>query len=280
MAVHVPLSLEAQAEARLLMLSANNLLSPASGRSIVTPTQDIILGVYYLTDVRDGLMGEGNYFSGIEDVLIALDHKVVHLNARIRLKKQPEWTIESDDEKWFETSPGRVLFNSILPEKLRFINKQFGKKAIGKLIDDAYDVISRSEIVRILDDIKTLGYHWSTVSGISFGVQSIIIPPEKDEITAETIDDDEDLKSEYEMGILTQDEYLYRKEMLWSEASRKISENILVHMERDNPIRMMVDSGARGSKSQMGQMAGIRGLMSDPSGRIIDYPLQPTSVKA
>lgn len=273
MAVHVPLSLEAQAEARLLMLSANNLLSPASGRPIVTPTQDIILGVYYLTDVRDGLMGEGNYFSGIEDVLIALDHKVVHLNARIRLKKQPEWNIESDDEKWFETSPGRVLFNSILPEKLRFINKQFGKKAIGKLIDDAYDVISRSEIVRILDDIKTLGYHWSTVSGISFGVQSIIIPPEKDEITAETIDDDEDLKSEYEMGILTQDEYLYRKEMLWSEASRKISENILVHMERDNPIRMMVDSGARGSKSQMGQMAGIRGLMSDPSGRIIDYPI-------
>jgi DNA-directed RNA polymerase subunit beta' len=273
MAVHVPLSLEAQAEARLLMLSANNLLSPASGRPIVTPTQDIILGIYYLTDLRDGLKGEGAYFSDIEDVLIALNHKVVHLNARIRLKKQMEWNIDNDDEHWFETSPGRVLFNSILPEKLRFINKQLGKKAIGKLIDDAYDVITRSEIVGMLDGIKSLGYHWSTVSGISFGVQSIIIPPEKKEITEKTVVEDDELKSEFEMGILTQEEYLYRKEILWSDASRRISDNILDHMAHENPIRMMVDSGARGSKSQMGQMAGIRGLMSDPSGRIIDYPI-------
>ncbi|WP_286845837.1 MULTISPECIES: DNA-directed RNA polymerase subunit beta' [Aminobacterium] len=273
MAVHVPLSLEAQAEARLLMLSANNLLSPASGRPIVTPTQDIILGIYYLTDLRDGLKGEGDYFSNIEDVLVALNHKVVHLNAKIRLKKDPAWNVESEDDRWIETSPGRALFNSILPEKLRFMNKQFGKKAIGKLIDEAYDVISRSELVRMLDGIKSLGYHWSTVSGISFGVKSIIIPPEKEEITREAAEEDEELMSEYEMGILTQEEYLFRKEILWSDAARRISDSILDNMAHENPIRMMVDSGARGSKSQMGQMAGIRGLMSDPSGRIIDYPI-------
>ncbi|MDR2179770.1 MAG: DNA-directed RNA polymerase subunit beta' [Synergistaceae bacterium] len=299
MAVHVPLSIEAQAEARLLMLSANNLLSPASGRPVVTPTQDIVLGIYYLTDTHEGLMGEGMHFSSEEDVLSAFDHGVVHLNARIWLKMNPDWAVIPEGRRKYrgskgkaliaeetkkvkipegaavfvETSPGRVLFNNIIAPPLRFVNKQLDKKNMGRLLDDAYDKVDRSAVVEMLDAIKALGYRWAAKSGISFGVGSIIIPPEKEEITAETIKQDELFKEEYEMGVLTQDEYLFHKEMLWSEAARRIADSIAGHMEESNPVRMMVDSGARGSRGQMGQMAGIRGLMSDPSGRIIDYPI-------
>ena len=271
MAVHVPLSIEAQTEARLLMLSANNLLSPASGRPVMTPTQDIVLGIYYLTDMQDEVPGEDlPHFSDLDDVLVAFNHGVVKVDSRIMLRMHPEW---EEEGKWIITSPGRVIFNSVLPEGLRFINKQCGKKDLGIILDRAYDMVNRVSMVNMLDDIKALGYRWATRSGISFGVQSIIIPPEKAQLTKQASSEDEELKAEYNMGILTQDEYLFQKESLWSEKSRAIADSIVDHMDRTNPIRMMSDSGARGSRSQMGQMAGIRGLMSDPSGRIIDYPI-------
>ena len=270
MAVHVPLSIESQAEARLLMLSANNLLSPASGKPVMTPTQDIVLGIYYLTDMKDGLPGQGMHFSDLDDALSAFHHGVAHVNSRIRIRRLEEWGGEG---KWMETSPGRVIFNSILPETLRFVNAQLGKKDLGRILDDAYDRVDRVSLVKMMDDIKSLGYHWATISGLSFGVQSIIIPKEKIELTQAAMAQDEELKGEYNMGILTPDEYLFQKESLWSETSRTIADTIVDRMARDNPIRMMGDSGARGSRSQMGQMAGIRGLMSDPSGRIIDYPI-------
>lgn len=272
MAVHVPLSLEAQSEARMLMLSANNLLSPASGKPIVTPTQDIVLGIYYLTSMRSGLHGEGKYFSDIEDVLTALNHGIVHVNAEINLRREPSWTGDPS-EKWIRTSPGRTLFNSVLHPELRYINSQFGKKALSSLLDNAYDLIDKTSIVKMLDSIKSLGYHWATKSGISIGVNAIIIPPQKEKIMDETMEREQDLRSQYDMGILTEDEYLREKELLWSESSRSIADHIVANMGGENPVRMMVDSGARGSKSQIAQMAGIRGLMSDPSGRIIDYPI-------
>ena len=271
MAVHVPLSIEAQAEARLLMLSANNLLSPASGRPVMAPTQDIVLGIYFLTDMRDKKEGEKlPYFSSLDDALVAFHHGAVKVDTPIKLLRRPEWGGEGN---WIETSPGRVIFNNILPEGLRFANKQLDKKDLGIILDRAYDMVDRVSMVKMLDDIKALGYRWATKSGISFGVKSIIIPPEKRELTNQAMEEDEELKSEYNMGILTQDEYLFQKESLWSEKSRTIADSIVEHMEHTNPIRMMSDSGARGSRSQMGQMAGIRGLVSDPSGRLIDYPI-------
>jgi DNA-directed RNA polymerase subunit beta' len=274
MAVHVPLSLEAQAEARMLMLSANNLLSPASGKPIVTPTQDIVLGIYYLTALRSGLKGEGKYFSSLEDAMTALDHGIVHVNAEINLRRDPSWKVDlPEDEKWIKTSAGRALFNSVLDPELRYINYQLGKKALSSLLDYAYDLIDKPSIVNMLDAVKSLGYHWATKSGISLGVHSIIIPPQKEEIMDDTMERENDLKSQYDMGILTEDEYLREKELLWSESSRNIADHIVANMDENNPVRMMVDSGARGSKSQIAQMAGIRGLMSDPSGRIIDYPI-------
>ena len=297
MAVHVPLSIEAQAEARLLMLSANNLLSPASGRPVVTPTQDIVLGVYYLTDMREGLKGDGMCFTDMEDVMSAISHGTVHVNARIWLKENPElWGYPKGRRKYtkgseavivdsrndvegeprtvfFETSPGRVMFNDKIAEKLRFVNEQLGKKKIGKLLDDAYDQVDRPGVVDMLDQIKSLGYHWAARSGISFGVQAVRIPDEKAIITRETQAEDDIAKENYEMGLLTHDEYLDQKSKLWGDATRNIAEKIKEHMSLDNPVRMMVESGARGSLGQMGQMAGIRGLMADPTGKTIDYPI-------
>ena len=297
MAVHVPLSIEAQAEARLLMLSANNLLSPASGRPVVTPTQDIVLGVYYLTDMRAGLKGDGMHFMNIDDVLSAISHGTVHVNARIWLKENPsEWGYPKGRRKYthdnnavivdssadvqgeprivfFETSPGRVMFNNRIAKILRFVNEQLDKKKIGRLLDDAYDKVDRPGVVEMLDEIKSLGYHWAARSGISFGVQAVRIPDEKAEITKVTQAEDDVAKENYEMGLLTYDEYLDQKSKMWAQATKDIADKIKEHMSEDNPVRMMVESGARGSLGQMGQMAGIRGLMADPTGKTIDYPI-------
>ena len=282
MAVHVPLSLEAQTEARLLMLSSNNLLSPASGKPIVQPTQDILLGIYHITNMIDGQKGEGLYFTDMNDVLSALDHEIVKVNTKIYLKWNPSWKIllgERDQmftdsrERWLVTTPGRVLFNQHLPEALRFINVQMGKKHLSKLLDMAFDLVSHNELVCMLDNIKDLGYHWACLSGISFQMKAIIIPEEKSKVVAESQKVDSEIREQYDMGILTEDEYLDQKERLWSGAAQEIGDAILEKMDRNNPIRMMIDSGARGSRGQLAQMAGIRGVMADPTGRIIDYPI-------
>lgn len=273
MAVHVPLSLEAQTEARVLMLSSNNLLSPASGKPVVTPTQDIILGVYYLTTMREGMKGEGMYFRDMDDVLAALDHNLVHVNSRIMLRKAPEWECDTKDGKWIETTPGRVLFNCALHPGFRYKNEMINKKEMGKLLDEAYDKVGQTGMVEMLDAIKSLGYRWSTVSGISLGVGDVIVPKEKKEILGVTLVQEEDLTGQYEMGILTEDEYMRQKDILWSDAGRRIADKIMDSMDVTNPLRIMVDSGARGSRGQVAQMAGIRGLMADPSGRIIRYPI-------
>ncbi|MFA6893931.1 MAG: DNA-directed RNA polymerase subunit beta', partial [Synergistaceae bacterium] len=230
MAVHVPLSLEAQTEARVLMLSSNNLLSPASGKPVVIPTQDIILGVFFLTSMRNGLKGEGLHFSDVEDVMSSLDHSIVNVNSKIRLKADPEWKCETVDGKWIETSPGRVLFNSALHPDLRYINKTINKKEMGSLLDTAYDKVGQTAMVEMLDEIKTLGYRWSTYSGISLGVGDVIVPPEKKEILDVTLVQEEDLTSQFEMGILTEDEYMRQKDILWSDAGRRIADKIMDSM--------------------------------------------------
>lgn len=273
MAIHVPLSLEAQTEARVLMLSSNNLLSPASGKPVVTPTQDIILGVYYLTNVMEGCKGEGLRFRDMDDVLSALDHELVHVNSKIYLKKDPAWKCDAVDGKWIETCPGRVLFNCALHPSFRYKNELINKKEMGKLLDDAYDRVGQTGMVEMLDAIKAIGYRWSTISGISLGVGDIVVPPEKKEILGITLVQEEDLTGQYEMGILTEDEYMRQKDILWSDAGRRIADKIMDGLAVDNALRIMVDSGARGSRGQVAQMAGIRGLMADPSGRIIRYPI-------
>ncbi|MCL2683713.1 MAG: DNA-directed RNA polymerase subunit beta', partial [Synergistaceae bacterium] len=276
MAVHVPLSIEAQTEARILMLSSNNLLSPASGRSVVTPTQDMLLGIYYLTSMWSDRKGEGSYFRDSEDVESALDHDLLHINARIKLKADPLWNLpkgEKDENGYIETSPGRVIFNESLPPELRFLNRSITKKDLSSLLDDTYDRIGQHAMVAMLDSIKVLGYRWSTRSGISLGIGDITVPEEKKEIVSKSLDKEIDLSEQHDLGLLDDEEYMREKDIIWSKAGRKIADSIMDNMERWNPLRMMVDSGARGTRGQVAQMAGIRGLMADPSGRIIDYPI-------
>lgn len=276
MAVHVPLSIEAQTEARILMLSSNNLLSPASGKSVVTPTQDIILGIYYLTSMRQGLHGEGRFFRDMDDVISAMDHEIVHVNTKIRLKADPEWNIPAkdvDEHGFFETSPGRVIFNQSLHPALRYINRAISKKDLSALLDDTYDQVGQNAMVDMLDSIKILGYRWSTRSGISLGIGDVTVPDEKRKIVAFSQEKEADLSEQHEMGLLTEDEYMREKDFIWSNAGREIADHIMDHMREENPLRVMVDSGARGTRGQVAQMAGIRGLMADPSGRIIDYSI-------
>ncbi|MDL2263868.1 DNA-directed RNA polymerase subunit beta' [Synergistaceae bacterium OttesenSCG-928-I11] len=276
MAVHVPLSIEAQTEARILMLSSNNLLSPASGKSVVTPTQDMLLGIYYLTSMWPDKTGEGLRYREIEDVISALDHGLVHVNAKIKVKANEKWGIPAkdiDEFGYFETSPGRVVFNESLPEALRFINRSITKKDLSALLDDTFDRIGQHAMVEMLDSIKVLGYRWSTRSGISLGIGDIIVPGEKKEIVNFSLEKEADLSEQHEMGLMDEEEYMREKDFIWSNAGRRIADSIMDHMESSNPLRMMVDSGARGTRGQVAQMAGIRGLMADPSGRIIDYPI-------
>ena len=165
-----------------------------------------------------------------------------------------------------------MLFNCALHPGFRYKNDIINKKEMGKLLDEAYDKVGQTGMVEMLDAIKSLGYHWSTVSGISLGVGDIIVPKEKREILDVTEVQEEDLTSQYEMGIMTEDEYMRQKDILWADAGRRIADKIMESMDLTNALWIMVDSGARGSRGQVAQMAGIRGLMADPSGRIIRYP--------
>ncbi len=264
MAVHVPLSIEAQAESRFIMLSAYNLLSPANGKPIVTPTQDMVIGLNYLTMQREGLKGEGLVFADEEDVLAALDHGLVHVNARIKFRL---------NGGFIETTPGRVLFNSVLPPELRFVNKELGKKDLAEILDKAYDLVGPTKMIDMLDKFKELGFEWATISGLSLGIKDVSIPPEKEKIVKESLEKEKKLIEQYKKGLITEEEYLRQKDMIWSTAGRKIADKVVEHMDKMNPLRRMVGSGARGNKTQVAQMAGIRGLMADPSGRIIDYPI-------
>ena len=295
MAIHVPLSIEAQTEARVLMLSSNNLLSPASGKPITTPTQDIILGSYFLTTMDDSVHGanrkedetttfEKLVFAKTEDALAAFDHEMIAIQEPIYLRKDPAWECDTVTEvngnpvpegKWILTTVGRVLFNGALHKDFRFKNMQIGKKQMGALLDEAYDKVGQTGLVEMLDSLKTLGYHWSTVSGVSLGVGDIIVPEAKQEILAKTLVEEETLSDHYDMGIMTENEYMRQKDILWADAGKRISDAIINNpaMSSNNALRIMVDSGARGSAGQIAQMAGIRGLMADPSGKIIRYPI-------
>ncbi len=264
MAVHVPLSIEAQTECRVLMLSANNLLSPANGSPIVTPTQDMVIGLHYLTMEQKGVKGEGKVFADEEDVLIALDHGLVHVGARIKMRY---------GDQMIETTPGRVLFNSILPRELRFFNKEVSKGDLSELLDKAYDLVTTVELVEILDKMKYLGFRWATQSGLSLGITDVVIPPDKKEIVDRAMEENGKLEESFKKGLISEEEYLQQKEILWSNTARKVGERVLESMETINPLRRMVGSGARGNITQVSQMAGIRGLMADPSGKIIDYPI-------
>jgi len=264
MAVHVPLSIEAQLEARLLMLASNNLFSPASGKPIVTPTQDIVLGCYYLTKTREGALGQGTIFSDLSEAVLAHEDEQVDLHAKVKLR----WNGELID-----TTPGRVLFNLVLPGEVQFVNQLMDKTRLSNLVSRVYRVCGHTRTVELLDDLKRLGFEWATRSGMSIAVSDLVVPPNKDKILGKALREVEQVETQYRRGLITEGERYNKIIDIWMHATEEISDHVMENFDTFNPVYMMADSGARGSEQQVRQLAGMRGLMAKPSGEIIESPI-------
>src|SRR5438445_46485 len=275
MAVHVPLSMEAQLEAQVLMLSANNILSPSNGAPIAVPTQDMVLGIYYLTKEKlstpeHPIRGEGRLFADSEEVRVAYDNEDVDLQARIRLR----WRGEI-----IETTVGRTLFNEIVPEALRFENRELKKKEVTALVGRCMNTLGNEVTVHFLDELKDLGFRYATISGLSIGIDDMHIPSSKERHITEARRQVMEVEQQYQDGVITNGERYNKVVDIWAHTTELISEEMFRELEAGeqggefNPIYMMADSGARGSKQQIRQLAGMRGLMAKPSGEIIETPI-------
>jgi DNA-directed RNA polymerase subunit beta' len=299
MAVHIPLSLEAQAEAKILMLSTNNILSPANGKPLAVPTQDMILGFYYMTFTKRNLTGENMIFPSFKDVLQAYEQGKVDLNARIRVKylgtiknqdaylldpqdivNCPITEIKRQDNHLLVTTPGRVIFNQLLPQGIPFINGLMKKKGVQNLIYYIYLNHGFGPTVETLDKMKEAGFEYATRAGFTISISDLLVPPEKQEIIAATEKELEKIDRNYKNGHLTAGERHNKIIELWSKATDDIREKMFAQMRTMsyegagmNPIFVMSDSGARGSKDQLKQLAGMRGLMAKPSGDILETPI-------
>ncbi len=265
MATHVPLSAEAQAEARLLMMSAHNILNPKDGRPVAIPTQDMVLGCYYLTMEKQGALGEGKSFANTNEAVLAYENGFISLHARIK--------VLVGGEK-IETTVGRLIFNGVIPKDLGFINRVADKKELSRIVDECYRELGFAATGTLLDGIKKLGFHYATRAGVTIGISDLIIPDKKREIITQTDQEVEKVEIQYRRGLITEDER-YRKIIgLWNDATELVTKTLMDTLDRFNPVYMMATSGARGNIQQIRQLAGMRGLMADPSGRIIDLPIK------
>jgi len=267
MAAHVPLSAAAQAEARLLMLSAYNILSPAYGKAITSPTRDIVLGCYYLTQEKAGARGEGKVFSTPNEATLAYESGAVELHARIKVRL-------THDSEPIETTVGRVIFNEAIPEELRFINDVADRKVLSQIVSEAYNRLGSTKTVQLLDALKDLGFKYATKSGAGIAIDDIAIPEDKDHILTSADKRIQDIETQYRRGLITGGEKYQRTIDVWTKATEEITEAMLQNFDPFNPLYMMAQSGARGNIQQIRQLAGMRGLMTDPSGRIIELPIK------
>ncbi|MDD2752823.1 MAG: DNA-directed RNA polymerase subunit beta', partial [Candidatus Omnitrophica bacterium] len=277
MAVHVPLSLESQIEAKILMLAINNVFSPADGRPIITPTQDIILGVSYLSKEKPNAKGTGKIFSSNEEALIAEADGEVALHASVKLRVNDLFDFDDKktvvEKKIISTTIGRVIFNQVLPEGFGFVNRELNKSRVGEIVANCYKRFGHSRTIQLLDDIKRLGFNYATLGGISIGIDDLKIPKEKQEVIKEAREEVQKVEDQYRRGIITDSERSNKVIAIWTHTTDKVSDLLFKEMEPFNPIFMMADSGARGSRLQVRQLAGMRGLMAKPSGEIIESPI-------
>jgi DNA-directed RNA polymerase subunit beta' len=282
MAVHLPLSAEAQAEARVLMLSANNILSPAHGRPIAIPTQDMVLGIYYLTYEREGVKGEGHIFGSAAEAVMALDFGDVHLQAKIKIRVPNKNVgfvpVSSDDGvpavPLLETTVGRVLLNEALPADYPFVNQTVHKREISEIIDECVDLYDKVVVGQILDRFKELGFHWATRAGVTIAVDDVMTPPNKGEILARFEKDADRIEDLHRKGVITDDERRQELVEIWTKATNAVTEAMEATFTPLNPINMMAQSGARGNLQQIRQIAAMRGLVANPKGDIIPRPIK------
>lgn len=295
MAVHIPLSVEAQIEAQTLMLSTNNILSPNHGRPLTIPSQDMVLGCYYLTLEKKADKGEGRIFGSPDEVLLALENKEIGLQARVKLRyKGPFMNLSTyyDDQavltcpvtevsnELIETTPGRIIFNNILPEGIPFINGMLKKKGIENLVFYTYLKVGLAPTVEMLDKMKELGFNQATQAGFSLGIDDFIIPKEKSDLVEKANKEVQEIENLYRDGTISAGERFNRVVEIWGTVTDKVSNAMIEEMKRVsfegnqlNPLFVMADSGSRGNKQQIRQLAGMRGLMSKPSGEIIETPI-------
>ncbi|MBQ4618600.1 MAG: DNA-directed RNA polymerase subunit beta' [Clostridia bacterium] len=286
MAIHVPLSMEAQAEARFLMLAANNILKPQDGKPVVCPTQDMVMGCYYLTIEREGARGEGKYFTDIDEALMAYATGELALQAvcNIRMTKEIDGVEHS---RIVKTTIGRVIFNQAIPQDLGRqprntvddmflleVDELVGKKQLGKIVDDCYRVHGVSDTALMLDRIKAMGFKYSTIGAVTVSVADIKVPEKKYTILAETEKKIHDIEHQFRRGRLSENERYSTVINLWETATNNVTAEVMKNMTKFNPINMMAASGARGSTNQIRQLAGMRGLMASPSGKIIELPIK------
>ena len=286
MAVHVPLSVEAQAECRFLLLSPNNLLKPSDGGPVTVPSQDMILGMYYLTLEKEGEMGEGKAFKDEKEAILAYDNHVITLHAKIKVRRTMEFdgVVES---RLIDTTVGRIIFNEAIPQNLGYVDRTneeekfqyeihtlVKKKDIGKIINRCINRCGSTQTAEVLDRIKALGYKFSTRAALTVSVSDMEIPPEKEEFLAEAEAKVEEITKKFRRGLMTDEERHNKVIEAWNIANDKITDALLSGLGKYNNIFMMADSGARGSNSQIKQLAGMRGLMANPSGGIIELPIK------
>ena len=310
MAVHVPLSAEAQAEARILMLAAQNILNPKDGKPVVTPSQDMVLGNYYLTMERRGAIGEGKIFKDFNEAIIAYQNGYVHLHTRIAVQAsslaKAQFT-EEQNRQLLLTTVGKLIFNDILPPSFPYMNEPtqtnleietpamyfvpegsdiqaeldqrdlitpFKKGILGDIIAEVFKKFKISETSKMLDKMKDLGFKYSTKAGITVGVDDIVVLPDKEVILDEAQDKVDKIMKQFRRGLITEEERYERVISIWSKAKDDIQEKLMKTLSHQNPIYMMSDSGARGNASNFTQLAGMRGLMANPAGRIIELPIK------
>ncbi len=268
MAVHVPLSREAVHEARHVMLSTKNMLSPSSGEPLVAPTYEIVLGCYYLTQVRPDAKGAGGQYRDFADAMMAFDAGLIDLHAEVAIRDR------ASESGWMRTSPGRIIFNEGLPEAVRRYDIVMDKKALRDLVTDVYQNFGNEATSEILDSLKQTGFHYATISGTTIGITDIKVPDEKAAIIAAADKEIEGLQEQYEMGLLTDREKHTQAVAAWQRVSSRMDEVIQQHLPEFGGIYAMAHSGARGNEAQIKQMAGMRGLMSKPGGDIIERPVR------
>ncbi len=279
MAVHVPLSMEAQVEAKLLMMAHNNVLSPSNGRPIAVPSQDIVLGGYYMTKIRGGARGEGKVFSGLREVRMAYDHDELDLQARIMIQLNGQLEV---------TTTGRILLYEVTPKELPFslVNQEMNKKSLSELIGVSFKEVGREKTVALLDAVKELGFKYATEAGLSISIDHMRIPKQKDSLVRKAEDEVLKVYKQYRDGLITNGERYNKVIDIWAHVTEKVSDEMFRELETEdeqvvkgenkkdfNSIFIMADSGARGSSQQLRQLAGMRGLMAKPSGEIIETPI-------
>ncbi|MCL6521267.1 MAG: DNA-directed RNA polymerase subunit beta' [Firmicutes bacterium] len=265
MAVHVPLSAEGQAEARVLMMAADHILSPKDGSPVVTPTLDMVLGSYYLTFDHEGARGEGRAFASREEAIMAYELGEVDLHARVQVRL---------DGRRLTTTVGRLIFNEKLPDFLGFVNETVDKGRLGQLVGECFRKGGTTATTTMLDGIKELGYRFATRAGATISMSDLTVPADKEEVLARADAEVDAIERQYRRGFLTNEERYQRVIDVWTRAKDEITENVMKALDPTNPVAMMVNSGARGNVAQLSQLAGMRGLMADPSGRTIEIPVR------